>query len=90
MFRGERYNNQERPNLSHSKVLATCVATLGAQLNTMRSINEMLRMSVNRDKIRAKNRAAYNFNPHQLKQLFVISLVIRTFHDTFFNSCSSP
>ena len=49
MFRGERYNNQERPNISHGKVLATCVAILGAQPNTIRLINEMLSMPVKRD-----------------------------------------
>ena len=48
MFRGERYNNQERPNISHGKVLATEVDILGALPNTIRSINEILRMSVNR------------------------------------------
>ena len=30
MFRGKRYNNQERPHILHGKVLATCVAILGA------------------------------------------------------------
>ena len=35
MFWGERYNNQERPNISHGKVLATCMAILGAQTNTI-------------------------------------------------------
>ena len=49
LFRGERYNNQERPNISHGKVLATCVAILGAQPNAIRLINEMLCMPVNRD-----------------------------------------
>ena len=49
MFRGERYNNLERLNISHGKVLATCVALLGAQPNTVRLINEMLCMTVNRD-----------------------------------------
>ena len=50
MFWGERYNNQERPNIFYGKVLETCVAIfLGAQPNTIRSINEMLRMPVNRD-----------------------------------------
>ena len=49
MFQGERYNNQERPNISHGKVLATCVAILGAQPNTIQLINEMLRVPVNRD-----------------------------------------
>ena len=48
-FRGKRYNNQERPNILHIKVLATCVAILGAQPNTIRLINEMLRVPVNRD-----------------------------------------
>ena len=47
MFLGERYNNQERPNILHGKVLATCVAILGEQPNIIRSINEMLCMSVN-------------------------------------------
>ena len=69
------YNNQERPNISHGKVLATCVAILGAQPNTIRSINGMLHMSVNRYLIRAKNRAAYNFNSHQLEQLFATTRV---------------
>ena len=46
---GERYSNKERLNISHGKVLATCVAILGAHPNTIRSINEILRMSVNRD-----------------------------------------
>ena len=31
MFWGKRYNNQERPNRLHGKVLATCVAILGEQ-----------------------------------------------------------
>ena len=39
MFRGERYTNQERPNILHGKVLETCVAIAGAQPNTIRSIN---------------------------------------------------
>ena len=60
MFWGERYNNQERPNISHGKVLASCVAILCAQPNTIQLINEMLRVPVNRDLIRAKNRAAHN------------------------------
>ena len=60
MFGGERYNNQERPNISHCKVLETCVAILGAQPKTIRIINEMLRVSLNRDLIRAKNKAAHN------------------------------
>ena len=60
MFRVKRYNNQERPNISHGKVWATCVAILGAQPNTIRLINEMLRVILNRDHIRAKNRAAHN------------------------------
>ena len=67
MFRGGRFINQKHPNISHGKVLETRVATLGAQPNTIRSINKMLRMSVNRDYIRAKNRAAYNFKSHQLE-----------------------
>ena len=49
MFRGKRYNNHERPNLSNGKVLATCVAILGAQPNTIQLINEMLSVPVNRD-----------------------------------------
>ena len=49
MFWGKGYNNQERPNISHGKVLATCVAILGAHKNTIRLINDMLRMPVNRD-----------------------------------------
>ena len=60
MFPGERYNNQERPNISHGKVLATCVSILGAQPKTIRFINEILRVPVNRDLIRAKNRATRN------------------------------
>ena len=42
------YNNQERPNISHGKVLETCVAILGAQPNIIRSINEMMCMYVNK------------------------------------------
>ena len=61
MFSSKRYNNQERPNTSNGKVLATCVAILDEQPNIIRSINEMLRMSVNRNYIRAKNREAYDF-----------------------------
>ena len=49
MFRGNRYNNQERPSISHGKVLATCVAILGVHKNTIRLINEILRVPVNRD-----------------------------------------
>ena len=60
MFWGERYNNQERPNISHGKVLEMCVTILCAQPNTIQLINEMLRVPVNRDQIRAKNRAANN------------------------------
>ena len=60
IFRGGRYNNQERPNILHDKVLATCIAILGAQPNTIRLINEMIRVHVNRDQIRAKNIAAHN------------------------------
>ena len=60
MFRGGRYNNQERPNILQGKVLAMCVAILGVQPNTILLINEMLRVPVNRDQIRAKNRAAHN------------------------------
>ena len=73
MFRGKRYNNQERPNIPHSKVLAMCVAILGTQTNNIRSINEILLMPVNRDYIRAENRSAYNFNSHQLEKLFATS-----------------
>ena len=56
MFRGkmcyhnpelDEYNNQERPNISGGKVLAICVAILGAHPNTIYSINNILRMSVN-------------------------------------------
>ena len=43
-------------------------------------------MSVNRDYIRAKNRAAYNFNSHQLEQLFATTQVGGKFHDTVFNN----
>ena len=49
MFRGGKYNNHERPNISHGKVLATYVAILGAHSNTIRLINEMLCVPVNRD-----------------------------------------
>ena len=75
MFRGKSYNNQERPNISHGKVLATCVDILGAQTNTIRLINEMLRVSINRDYIRANNRAAHNIKSHQLEQHFATILV---------------
>ena len=57
---GERYNNQERSNISHVKVLEMCVAILGAQPNTVRLINEMRLVPVNTDHISAKNRAAHN------------------------------
>ena len=60
MFWGERYNTQERPNISHGKVLETCVAILGAQPKTIQLINDMLRVTVNRNLIRANNRAAHN------------------------------
>ena len=86
MFRGERYNIQERPNISHGKLLETCVAILGAQLNTIRLINDMLRMPVNREYIRAKNRSAHNIKSHQLEQLFATTRFVGTFYDTFFNS----
>ena len=59
MFRSERYNNLERPNISHGKILGTCVAILGVQTNTIRLINEMLCVTVNRDLIRANNRTAH-------------------------------
>ena len=85
LFRGKRYNNQERPNISHGKVLATCVAILGAQPNAIRLINEMLNMTVNRDYIRAKNRAAHNIKSHQLEQQFATTLVGGTFHYTVLN-----
>ena len=49
IFGGGSYNNQKRPNILHGKVLATCVAILGAHPNTIRLINEMLRVPVNRD-----------------------------------------
>ena len=49
MFRGKMYNNQERPNISRSKVLETCIAILGAHPYTIHSINEILRMPVNKD-----------------------------------------
>ena len=39
MFQGKIYNNQDRPNISHGKLLATCVAILGEQPNTIRSMN---------------------------------------------------
>ena len=60
MFQGESYNNQERPNMSHSKVLAMYIAILCAQPNTIQLINEMVCVPVNRDQIRAMNRAAHN------------------------------
>ena len=86
MFRGKVYNNQERPNISHGKVLATCVAILGAQPNTIRLITDMLLMPANRDYIRVNNRAAHNINSHQIEQLFGTTRVGGTFHDTVFNS----
>ena len=86
MFRGERYNNQGRPNILHGKVLAMYVAILGAQPNTIRLINEMLSVPLNRDYIRDKNRVAHNFNSHQLEQLFGTYLVRGKFHDKVFNS----
>ena len=46
IFWGEGNNNQERPNISHGKVLATCVAILGAHPNIINSINKILCMSV--------------------------------------------
>ena len=60
IFWGKRYNNQESLNTLHRKVLATCIAILGAQPNTILLINEMLRVTVNTYQIRAKNRAAHN------------------------------
>ena len=39
MFRGERYNNQERSNILQGKILARCVAVLGAHPNTIGLIN---------------------------------------------------
>ena len=60
MFRGKGYNKQEGPNISHGKLLATCLAILGAHPKLIRLINEMLHVPVNRDQIRAKNRAAHN------------------------------
>ena len=85
IFRKESYNNQERPNISHGKVLATCVAILGEQTNTIRLINEMLHMPVNIDLIRSKNRAAHNIKSHQLEQHFTTTLFVGMFHDKFFN-----
>ena len=41
----------------------------------------MLRVPVNRDYIRAKNRAAHNIKSHQLEQHFATTLVGVTFHD---------
>ena len=89
MFQGESYNNQERPNISHGKVLAMCVAILGAQPNTIRLINEILRVPVNIDYIRAKNRVAHNIKSHQLEQYFTSTLVGGMFHDTIFNKITS-
>ena len=86
MSRGKRYNNQERPKVWHNKILKMCVSILGAQPNTIRSINQMLCMSVNRYYIRANNRADYNFNSHQLEQLFATTRVRGTFYDTVFKS----
>ena len=86
MFQGERYDNHEHTNISHGKVLATCVAILGAHPNTLGAINDMLFMSVNRDYIRANNRSACNFNSHQLEQLFANTQVGGKFHDMVFNS----
>ena len=61
MFWGKRYNKQERPNISHVKLLAKCVAILGTQPKTIQLINDMFCVPVNRDQIRAKFRAAHNF-----------------------------
>ena len=85
MFQRKRYNNKERPNISHGKLLVTCIAILGAHPNTIRLINEMLHMPVNRDYIRAKNRAAHNINSQQLEKLFATNQVGGMFHDTVFN-----
>ena len=86
MFWGEQYNNQERLNISHVKVLEMCVAILGAQTKIVRLINEMLRIPVNTYYIMDKNRAAHNINSHQLEQRFATNRVGGTFHDTVFNS----
>ena len=86
MFRGKMYNDQERTNILYGKVLAVCVAILGAQTNNIRLINEMLCMPVNIDYIRAKNRAAHNIKAHQLEQHFATNLVRGKFHDAVFNS----
>ena len=60
MVQVKSYNNQEPPNISHGKVLAMCVAILGAQTNNIQLLNDMLRVPVNRDQIRADNRAVHN------------------------------
>ena len=60
IFWGERYNNKECLNTLHGKLSATCIAILGAQLNTIQLINDMLCVPVNRDQIRAKNRVAHD------------------------------
>ena len=46
----------------------------------------MLCVPVNRDYIRAKNRAAHNIKSHQLEQHLETTLFGGTFHDTFFKS----
>ena len=63
-----------------------CVAILGVQPFTVHLMNEILRMSVNRNYIKSNNRASYNYNSHQLEQLFTTSQIGGTFHDKFFNS----
>ena len=49
MFWRERYNNQDSSNISQGKVLAMCVDVLVAQPKTIRLMNDMLCMPVNRD-----------------------------------------
>ena len=45
----KQFPTVNRVNISHGEVLATCVAILGVHPNTIRLINEMLSMPVNRD-----------------------------------------
>ena len=85
MFRGKRYNDQERPNISHGKVLEKCISILVAQPKTIGLINEMFRVPVNRYYIRAKNRVAHNFKYHQIEQNFANEMDQGMFHDTVFN-----
>ena len=79
------YNNQERTDILRVKLLATHVALLGAHPYTVHSIHDILWMSINRNKIKAKNRVALNCNSYQLEQLFATPQTERTFYNTVFN-----